>query len=73
MARTAAELVVECLESEGVEHVFGIPGEETLDLNAALADSSIGPGSASARSGPGPPTWSPRSPTPSSIGPPSWR
>jgi acetolactate synthase I/II/III large subunit len=41
MARTAAELVVECLESEGVEHVFGIPGEETLDLNAALADSSI--------------------------------
>src|SRR5436189_1851104 len=41
MATTAAELVVECLESEGVEHVFGIPGEETLDLNAALADSSI--------------------------------
>jgi len=41
VARTAAELVVECLESEGVEHVFGIPGEETLDLNAALADSSI--------------------------------
>jgi acetolactate synthase I/II/III large subunit len=41
MARTAAELVVECLEAEGVEHVFGIPGEETLDLNAALADSSI--------------------------------
>src|SRR6266480_3771823 len=41
MARTAAELLVECLEAEGVEHVFGIPGEETLDLNAALADSSI--------------------------------
>jgi acetolactate synthase-1/2/3 large subunit len=41
MARTAAELVVECLKAEGVEHVFGIPGEETLDLNAALADSSI--------------------------------
>src|SRR5436190_20445672 len=41
MARTAAELLVECLAAEGVEHVFGIPGEETLDLNAALADSSI--------------------------------
>jgi len=32
---------VECLEAEGVSHVFGIPGEETLDLNEALADSSI--------------------------------
>ena len=34
--RLAAELFVECLESEGVEYVFGIPGEETLDLNEAL-------------------------------------
>ena len=25
-----------CLENEGVRHVFGIPGEETLDLNEAL-------------------------------------
>jgi acetolactate synthase I/II/III large subunit len=41
MAQTAAQLLVRCLESEGVEHVFGIPGEETLDLNEALADSSI--------------------------------
>src|SRR3954465_15948861 len=41
MARTAADLLVECLEAEGVEHVFGIPGEETLDLNEALADSAI--------------------------------
>ena len=41
MTRTAAQLLVECLEAEGVEHVFGIPGEETLDLNAALADSRI--------------------------------
>jgi acetolactate synthase I/II/III large subunit len=30
---------VRCLENEGVRHVFGIPGEETLALNAALADS----------------------------------
>jgi acetolactate synthase I/II/III large subunit len=40
-ARKASEVFVECLESEGVKHVFGIPGEETLDLNESLADSSI--------------------------------
>jgi acetolactate synthase I/II/III large subunit len=39
--RNAADLFVDCLESEGVEYVFGIPGEETLDLNRALADSEI--------------------------------
>ena len=41
MSPIAAELLVRCLESEGVEYVFGIPGEETLDLNAALEDSSV--------------------------------
>src|SRR5256712_2426501 len=35
-----AQLLVKCLENEGVRHVFGIPGEETLALNAALEDSS---------------------------------
>src|SRR5438552_16197153 len=39
--RKASDLFVECLEAEGVKHVFGIPGEETLDLNESLADSSI--------------------------------
>lgn len=39
--RRAADLFVECLEAEGVRYVFGIPGEETLDLNEALHDSSI--------------------------------
>jgi acetolactate synthase-1/2/3 large subunit len=34
-----AQLLVRCLENEGVRHVFGIPGEETLAVNAALADS----------------------------------
>ena len=34
-----AQLLVRCLENEGVRHVFGIPGEETLALNAALAES----------------------------------
>ena len=40
-ARKASQLFVECLEAEGVRHVFGIPGEETVDLNEALADSSV--------------------------------
>ncbi len=38
---TVAQLLVRCLEREGVEYVFGIPGEETLDLNEALEDSPI--------------------------------
>ena len=37
---TAAEVFVRCLENEGVRHVFGIPGEQTLDLNEALDRSS---------------------------------
>ena len=37
----ASEVFVECLEAEGVKHVFGIPGEETLDLSESLADSSV--------------------------------
>jgi acetolactate synthase I/II/III large subunit len=39
--RKASDLFVECLESEGVRYVFGIPGEETLDLNESLEASSI--------------------------------
>src|SRR5918996_478810 len=39
--RKASDLFVECLEAEGVRYVFGIPGEETLDLNESLANSSI--------------------------------
>jgi len=38
---TAAELMVECLESEGVEVVFGIPGEENIHFVQALARSKI--------------------------------
>jgi acetolactate synthase-1/2/3 large subunit len=40
-ARRASDVFVECLEAEGVRHVFGIPGEETLDLNDSLASSSV--------------------------------
>jgi acetolactate synthase-1/2/3 large subunit len=39
--RKASDVFVECLEAEGVKHVFGIPGEETLDLNESLSKSSI--------------------------------
>ena len=39
--RKASEVFVECLEAEGVHYVFGIPGEETLDLSESLANSSI--------------------------------
>ena len=38
---TTAELIVECLENEGVTHVFGIPGEENILLIEALSKSSI--------------------------------
>ena len=37
----AAELFVRCLENEGVEYIFGVPGEENLDVMDALVDSSI--------------------------------
>lgn len=33
--------LVKCLEAEGVRHVFGIPGEENLDLMDSLIDSDI--------------------------------
>jgi acetolactate synthase I/II/III large subunit len=39
--RRASDVFVECLEVEGVEYVFGIPGEETLDLNDSLARSEV--------------------------------
>lgn len=37
----ASDLLVKCLENEGVEYVFGLPGEETLDLMESLRNSSI--------------------------------
>ena len=39
--RGTAELIVECLENEGVTHVFGIPGEENIRLVEAISRSSI--------------------------------
>jgi acetolactate synthase-1/2/3 large subunit len=37
----ASDLFVAALESEGVEFVFGIPGEENLDLLDSMSRSSI--------------------------------
>ncbi|MEE9471399.1 MAG: acetolactate synthase large subunit [Gemmatimonadota bacterium] len=37
----AAELFVRCLENEDVGHVFGIPGEENLDVMDAILDSTV--------------------------------
>jgi len=39
--RGVAQLIVQCLENEGVSHVFGIPGEENIHLVEALSDSPI--------------------------------
>lgn len=37
----AAELFVKCLENEGVDYVFGVPGEENAHFMLALEKSSI--------------------------------
>ena len=37
----ASDLFVAALEAEGVEHIFGLPGEENLDLLESLRTSSI--------------------------------
>ena len=39
--RDVAHLIVECLENEGVEYIFGIPGEENIHLIDAINGSSI--------------------------------
>ena len=37
----ASDLLVKCLETEKVEYIFGIPGEENADLMMSLLDSKI--------------------------------
>lgn len=37
----ASELAIKCLENENVAYMFGIPGEENLDLMDALLESKI--------------------------------
>ncbi|MGY5139852.1 MAG: thiamine pyrophosphate-binding protein [Candidatus Nitrosopumilus sp. Bin_571-38] len=37
----ASDLFVKCLENEGVEYIFGIPGEENADFMMSLSESKI--------------------------------
>ena len=37
----ASDLFVKCLEEEGVERIFGVPGEENADTMISLLDSKI--------------------------------
>ena len=37
----ASDLFVKCLEAEGVERIFGVPGEENADMMISLLDSKI--------------------------------
>ncbi|MGB7374057.1 acetolactate synthase large subunit [Pontixanthobacter sp.] len=37
----ASDLLVQCLEEEGVEYIFGVPGEENLDFLESLSTSTI--------------------------------
>ena len=36
-----SDLLLRCLENEGVQWIFGVPGEETLDVTNSLVDSPI--------------------------------
>ena len=37
----ASDLLIKCLEAEGVERIFGVPGEENADTMISLMDSNI--------------------------------
>lgn len=39
--KNTAEVFVECLEAEGVSHIFGVPGEENLTFLEAVRNSKI--------------------------------
>ncbi|KAL3684665.1 hypothetical protein R1sor_002687 [Riccia sorocarpa] len=41
MSRKASDVMVKALENEGIEYIFGIPGEENLDLLDSLKNSTI--------------------------------
>jgi acetolactate synthase-1/2/3 large subunit len=40
-ARKASDVFIRCLESQGVTHIFGVPGEENADFVMSLVDSDI--------------------------------
>src|SRR5215510_10798221 len=40
-SRKGSDLMVAALENEGVDRIFGVPGEENLDMVESLRNSSI--------------------------------
>jgi acetolactate synthase-1/2/3 large subunit len=40
LMKKASDLFIECLEEEGVEYIFGVPGEENLDFLDSLSRST---------------------------------
>ena len=38
VSASSAELIVRCLENEGVTHVFGIPGEENIQADRGAVE-----------------------------------
>src|SRR4051812_7360178 len=40
MATKASDLFIQCLEEEGCEYIFGVPGEENLDMLDSLSRST---------------------------------
>jgi acetolactate synthase-1/2/3 large subunit len=40
MAMKASDLFIQCLEEEGCEYIFGVPGEENLDFLDSLSRST---------------------------------
>ncbi len=41
MPEKASDLFIRCLENEGVDYIFGVPGEENLDFLESLSGSKI--------------------------------
>ena len=39
----ASELFIKCLENEGINYIFGVPGEENADFCISLDSSMITP------------------------------
>ena len=37
----ASDLFVKCLEEEGIEYIFGVPGEENADFMMSLEKSTL--------------------------------
>ncbi len=42
VAGKASDTFVKCLESEGVTHIFGVPGEENADFMMSLLPRGVG-------------------------------